>query len=271
MWRVRLSLSVARAHLPFAILLTILRCQSPNGTIRNILGGTVFREPIIVEKVPKAVPGWTKPIIVGRHAHGDQYRATDIVVPGPGKLELIYTPDDKAQKVVNQEVYHFKGPGVGLAMYNTKQSIVDFAQSSFKLAIEKKLPLVSCFLSTLSCLIHLSRRWLIAVSVDRSVHVDQKHHPQGLRRTMEGHLPRDLRHAVRCQVQGARHLVRAPIDRRCEFARPWLDLICQCLILSLLPTRLAVSQMVAQMIKSSGGYIMALKNYDGDVQSDIVA
>lgn len=84
------------------------------------MGGTVFREPIIVEKVPKAVPGWTKPIIVGRHAHGDQYRATDLVVKEAGKLELIFTPDNGGEKNV-QEIYHFKGPGVGLAMYNTKQ------------------------------------------------------------------------------------------------------------------------------------------------------
>lgn len=115
--------------------------QSPNGTIRNILGGTVFREPIVVQKVPKSVPGWVKPIIVGRHAFGDQYRATDIVVPGAGKLELVYTPDDKATKPTNLEVFHFDGPGMGLAMYNTQQSVRDFAHASFKMAIEKKLPL----------------------------------------------------------------------------------------------------------------------------------
>ena len=91
---------------------------------------------------PTSPAGWTKPIIVGRHAFGDQYRSTDIVVPEAGKLELVYTPDDKAKQATNLEVFHFKGPGVGLAMYNTKQSITDFAQSSFKLAIEKKLPLV---------------------------------------------------------------------------------------------------------------------------------
>lgn len=114
--------------------------KSPNGTIRNILGGTVFREPIMVQKVPKAVPGWVKPIIIGRHAHGDQYRATDIVTKEPGKLELVFTPDSGAEPT-KLEVYHFKAPGQGLAMYNTKQSVEDFAHSSFKIAIEKKVPM----------------------------------------------------------------------------------------------------------------------------------
>jgi isocitrate dehydrogenase len=89
-----------------------------HSTIRNILGGTVFREPIMVQKIPKSVPGWVKPIIVGRHAHGDQYRATDIIIPKPGKLELVYTPDDGSEKK-SLEVFHFKEAGTGLAMYNT--------------------------------------------------------------------------------------------------------------------------------------------------------
>ncbi|BGP52077.1 Isocitrate dehydrogenase [NADP], mitochondrial precursor (Oxalosuccinate decarboxylase) [Rhodotorula kratochvilovae] len=190
--------------------------KSPNGTIRNILGGTVFREPIIVTKVPKAVPGWTKPIIVGRHAHGDQYRATDIVVPEAGKLELIYTPDDKSKQTTNLEVFHFKGPGVGLAMYNTKQSIIDFAQSSFKLAIEKKLPL---YLSTKNTILKgYDGQW------------------------------KDI----------FQEIYEAEYRAKFEELGIWYE-------------HRLIDDMVAQMIKSSGGYIMALKNYDGDVQSDVVA
>ncbi|GJN94168.1 hypothetical protein Rhopal_007242-T1 [Rhodotorula paludigena] len=189
--------------------------KSPNGTIRNILGGTVFREPIIVTKVPKAVPGWTKPIIVGRHAHGDQYRATDIVVPEAGKLELVYTPDSGKQPT-NLEVFHFKGPGVGLAMYNTKQSIVDFAQSSFKLAIEKKLPL---YLSTKNTILKgYDGQWK---DIFQEIY--------------------DTQYKAKFEELGI-----------------WYE-------------HRLIDDMVAQMIKSSGGYIMALKNYDGDVQSDIVA
>jgi len=93
---------------------------SPNGTIRNILGGTVFREPILIDAVPRLVPGWTKPIVIGRHAHGDQYKATDRVFKEPGTLELVFTPKAGGDKVV-LKVFDFKGPGVGLAMYNTDE------------------------------------------------------------------------------------------------------------------------------------------------------
>lgn len=93
--------------------------RSPNGTIRNILNGTVFREPIVLEKIPKPVPGWTKPIVIGRHAFGDQYRSTDFIAPGPGKLQLIYTPTE-GEKVV-MDVYDFKGKGVAMSMYNTDE------------------------------------------------------------------------------------------------------------------------------------------------------
>jgi isocitrate dehydrogenase len=118
--------------------------KSPNGTIRNILGGTVFRAPIICKNIPRLVPGWTKPIIIGRHAHGDQYKATDFVVAGAGKLEMIFTPADGSapqRHVVNE----YKGDGVALGMYNTKESIIDFAHSSFKYALDLSLPL---YLST---------------------------------------------------------------------------------------------------------------------------
>jgi len=119
--------------------------KSPNGTIRNILGGTVFREAIICTNIPKLVPGWTKPIIIGRHAHADQYKATDFVVPCAGKLEIKFTPSDSTQEVINETVYDFNGGGVAMAMYNTDQSIRDFAHSSFKCALEKNYPL---YLST---------------------------------------------------------------------------------------------------------------------------
>lgn len=112
---------------------------SPNGTIRNILGGTVFREPIIIPKIPRLVPGWTKPIIIGRHAFGDQYRAQDRVIPDAGKLELVYTPNGGKPETVN--VYDFAGGGVAMAQYNTDDSIRGFAHASFKLAIMKGLPL----------------------------------------------------------------------------------------------------------------------------------
>jgi len=110
--------------------------KSPNGTIRNILGGTVFREPIVVSNVPRLVPGWTKPIIIGRHAHGDQYKATDFVVSKPGKFEIIFTPDDGSEKK-HWNVFDFKGGGVGMGMYNTDESINGFAHSCFQYALEK--------------------------------------------------------------------------------------------------------------------------------------
>lgn len=116
---------------------------SPNGTIRNILGGTVFREPILCKNVPRLVPGWTKPIVIGRHAHGDQYKASEILLKGPGKLEFVFTGADG--KVERQTVFDYKDSGIGMAMYNTDQSIRDFAHSSFQFALVKKWPL---YLST---------------------------------------------------------------------------------------------------------------------------
>jgi len=118
--------------------------KSPNGTIRNILGGTVFREAIICKNIPRLVTCWEKPIIIGRHAHADQYKATDFVVPKAGRLLVTFTPTDGSapiQHVVND----YKGPGVALAMYNTDESIIDFAHSSFQFALDRKYPL---YLST---------------------------------------------------------------------------------------------------------------------------
>ena len=117
--------------------------KSPNGTIRNILGGTIFREPIICKNVPRLVPGWTKPIVIGRHAYGDQYRATDFVVPGPGKLTLTFVGKDG--KKIEREVFDFPGGGVALSMYNLDQSIIDFARASMNYALNRKYPL---YLST---------------------------------------------------------------------------------------------------------------------------
>jgi len=113
--------------------------RSPNGTIRNIIGGTVFREPIICKNIPKLVPSWTDPLIIGRHAFGDQYRATDFLVPGKGKLEIKWTSEDgKDEK--KYEVFNFPGPGVALSMYNLDKSIEDFARSCFNYGLIKKWP-----------------------------------------------------------------------------------------------------------------------------------
>ncbi|KAJ6965739.1 hypothetical protein NC652_003581 [Populus alba x Populus x berolinensis] len=118
--------------------------RSPNGTIRNILNGTVFREPILCRNIPRIVPGWKKPICIGRHAFGDQYRATDTIIPGPGKLKMVFVPED-GEVPVELDVYNFKGPGIALAMYNVDESIRNFAESSMSLAFAKKWPL---YLST---------------------------------------------------------------------------------------------------------------------------
>ena len=113
--------------------------RSPNGTIRNILGGTVFREPIICKNIPKLVPSWTNPIVIGRHAFGDQYRATDFIVPGKGKLKIKWTSEDGKEKK-EFEVFNFSGPGVALSMYNLDQSIKDFARASMNYGLNRKWP-----------------------------------------------------------------------------------------------------------------------------------
>jgi len=118
--------------------------RSPNGTIRNILGGTVFREPIICKNIPKLVPTWTDPLIIGRHAFGDQYRATDFKVPGKGKMEVKWTAEDGSNEI-KYEVFNFPGPGIALSMYNLDKSIEDFARSCFNYGIIKKWPV---YLST---------------------------------------------------------------------------------------------------------------------------
>src|SRR5437588_12907824 len=110
--------------------------RSPNGTIRNILGGVIFREPIVISNIPRLVPGWTKPIVIGRHAFGDQYRATDMLVPGGGKLTLTFTPSDGGEPV-ELDVYAFRSSGIALAMYNLDESIRDFARASLRYGLDR--------------------------------------------------------------------------------------------------------------------------------------
>ncbi len=118
--------------------------RSPNGTIRNILGGVIFREPIVIKNVPRLVPGWTKPIVIGRHAFGDQYRATDMVVPGEGSLTLTFTPKDGGEPI-ELDVYDFPCSGIAMAMYNLDDSIRDFARASMRYGLDRRYPV---YLST---------------------------------------------------------------------------------------------------------------------------
>ncbi|GAA5801158.1 isocitrate dehydrogenase [NADP] [Helicostylum pulchrum] len=190
--------------------------KSPNGTIRNILNGTVFREPIIIKTLPKLVPGWVNPIIVGRHAFGDQYRATDFVAPGPGKLELIYTPADGSE-VKKFEVYNFENTGgVGLAMYNTDESIDGFGHACFRVALERKMPL---YLSTKNTIL----------------------------KAYDGRF-KDI----------FEEIYQKSYKAQFEAAGIWYE-------------HRLIDDMVAQALKSDGNFVWATKNYDGDVQSDIIA
>ncbi|ODQ54672.1 putative isocitrate dehydrogenase Idp1 [Saitoella complicata NRRL Y-17804] len=189
--------------------------RSPNGTIRNILNGTVFREPIVIPSVPRYVPGWQKPIICGRHAFGDQYRCTDFVAPGPGKFEIVYTPKEGEKKTM--EVYNFEGEGgVGLAMYNTDASIRGFAKSSFEYALSRGMPLYMATKNT------ILKRY-------------------------DGRF-KDI----------FQEIYEKDFKSKFEAAGLWYE-------------HRLIDDMVAQMIKSEGGFVIAFKNYDGDVQSDIIA
>jgi isocitrate dehydrogenase len=114
--------------------------RSPNGTIRNILGGVIFREPIVISNIPRLVPGWTKPIIIGRHAFGDQYRAEDTKIPGEGKLRLVFEPKDDAEPSIDIDIFDFPGPGIAMGMYNLDASIRDFARASFRYGLDRKVP-----------------------------------------------------------------------------------------------------------------------------------
>ncbi|KAL0096126.1 isocitrate dehydrogenase NADP-dependent [Phycomyces blakesleeanus] len=190
--------------------------KSPNGTIRNILNGTVFREPIVLKNLPRLVPGWTEPIIVGRHAFGDQYRATDFVAKGPGKLEFIYTPAD-GSAVQKFDVYNFEnGGGVGMAMYNTDESIEGFAHACFRVAIDRKMPL---YLSTKNTIL----------------------------KAYDGRF-KDIFEEV----------FQKSYKPQFDALKIWYE-------------HRLIDDMVAQVLKSNGNFVWATKNYDGDVQSDIIA
>ncbi|KAF4659135.1 Isocitrate dehydrogenase [NADP], mitochondrial precursor (Oxalosuccinate decarboxylase) [Perkinsus chesapeaki] len=190
--------------------------RSPNGTIRNILDGTIFRAPILCKNVPRLVPGWSQPIIIGRHGHGDQYKAQDHVVKGAGKFTMTFTPDDGSEPV-NVEVFHFdKDGGVIQGMYNTDKSIYGFARSCFIYALDMKMPL------------YLSTKNTILKKYDgRFKDIFQEMY--------------DTEYKSKFEELGI-----------------WYE-------------HRLIDDMVAQAIKSSGGFVWACKNYDGDVQSDIVA
>ncbi|GMT04519.1 hypothetical protein PENTCL1PPCAC_26693, partial [Pristionchus entomophagus] len=188
---------------------------SPNGTIRNILGGTVFREPILCKNIPRLVPGWTQPIVIGRHAFGDQYRAKDVVVPQGAKIQLVIS--DKDGKTNTIEVFHFKNSGgVGMAMYNTDESIVGFAHSCFQYALSKKYPL---YLSTKNTIL----------------------------KKYDGRF-KDIFQEIYDKEYAAEY----------KKAGTWYE-------------HRLIDDQVAQALKSEGGFVWACKNYDGDVQSDIIA
>jgi isocitrate dehydrogenase len=188
--------------------------RSPNGTIRNILGGVIFREPIICRNVPRLVPGWTKPIIIGRHAYGDQYRATDFRFPGKGTITIKFAGEDG--KVIEHEVFQAPGSGVSMAMYNLDQSIIDFARASFNYGLMRNYPV---YLST--------KNTILKVYDGRFMELFQQVFDNEFKAAFE--------------------------KRKLTYEHRLID------------------DMVAAAMKWSGGYVWACKNYDGDVQSDVVA
>jgi isocitrate dehydrogenase len=190
--------------------------RSPNGTIRNILGGVVFREPIVVSSIPRFVPGWTKPIIIGRHAHGDQYRATDFVVRGPGTVNISYVPDDPASERTELEVARFEGGGVAMGMYNFDDSITDFARATMRYALDRRYPL---YLSTKNTIL----------------------------KAYDGRFKDIFAEIFESEFKSEFEAAGITYDHR------------------------LIDDMVAQVIKGDGGIVWACKNYDGDVESDIVA
>jgi isocitrate dehydrogenase len=188
--------------------------KSPNGTIRNILGGVVFREPIVIQSVPRLVPGWTKPIVVGRHAFGDQYRATDFKVPGPGKLRLVFEGEDGTR--IDEEVFVFPSSGVAMGMYNLDDSIRDFARACLNYGLQRQWP------------VYLSTKNTILKAYDGRF--------------------KDLFEEVFAAE------FKAAFDKSgIEYQHRLID------------------DMVASALKWSGEFVWACKNYDGDVQSDMVA
>jgi isocitrate dehydrogenase len=190
--------------------------RSPNGTIRNILGGVVFREPIVIESIPRFVPGWTKPIVIGRHAHGDQYRATDFVVPGPGTVTISYEPDDESGRPLAMEVARFTGGGVAMGMYNFDDSIRDFARATMRYALDRGFPL---YLSTKNTIL----------------------------KAYDGRFKDIFAEVFDSEFKAEYEAAGLTYEHR------------------------LIDDMVAQVIKGDGGIVWACKNYDGDVESDIVA
>jgi isocitrate dehydrogenase len=190
--------------------------RSPNGTIRNILGGVVFREPIVVSSIPRFVPGWTQPIVIGRHAHGDQYRATDFVVPGSGEVRITFVADEAGTKPLEFQVAKFTGGGVAMGMYNFDDSIRDFGRATMRFALDRGLPL---YLSTKNTIL----------------------------KAYDGRF-KDIFAEV----------FEAEFKAEFEAAGIWYE-------------HRLIDDMVAQVIKGNGGIVWACKNYDGDVESDIVA
>ncbi|WP_276118187.1 NADP-dependent isocitrate dehydrogenase [Pararhizobium qamdonense] len=188
--------------------------KSPNGTIRNILGGVIFREPIICKNVPRLVPGWTKPIIVGRHAFGDQYRATDFKFPGKGKLSMKFVGEDGTE--IEHEVYDAPAAGVAMGMYNLDESITDFARASLNYGLQRGVPV---YLST--------KNTILKIYDGRFKDIFQQ-------------------------------VFDAEFADKFKEAKIWYE-------------HRLIDDMVASALKWSGGYVWACKNYDGDVQSDIVA
>ena len=189
--------------------------KSPNGTIRNIIGGTVFREPIVCTNIPRLVPGWTQPIVIGRHAYGDQYRATDVIIPGKGKLTMSFAPDGGGE-VKTWDVMSFDAAGIAMGMYNTDESIFGFARSCFNYAIQRNYPL---YLST--------KNTILKVYDGRFKDIFEKVYQE---------------------------------EFKAEFDAKGLTY-----------EHRLIDDMVASALKWNGGFVWACKNYDGDVQSDIVA
>ncbi|EGG14914.1 isocitrate dehydrogenase [Cavenderia fasciculata] len=200
--------------------------KSPNGTIRNILGGTVFREPIVCTNIPRLVPRWNKPIIIGRHAFGDQYKATDFLVEEAGKLEMVFTPKNGGS-ASKRTVFEFKDAGVAMGMYNTDKSITEFAHSCFAYALDRKLPL------------YLSTKNTILKKYDgRFKDIFEQLYQEKYKKEME---------------KKEKERGEGEKGEKMQYEHRLID------------------DMVAYAIKSNGGYVWACKNYDGDVQSDIVA
>uniref|UniRef100_A0A453CDY5 Isopropylmalate dehydrogenase-like domain-containing protein n=2 Tax=Aegilops tauschii subsp. strangulata TaxID=200361 RepID=A0A453CDY5_AEGTS len=214
--------------------------RSPNGTIRNILNGTVFREPILCKNIPRILTGWKKPICIGRHAFGDQYRATDMIINGPGKLKMVYVPD--GAEPVELNVYDFKGPGVALAMYNVDESIRAFADSSMAMALSKKWPL------------YLSTKNTILKKYDgRFKDIFQEVYEENWKEKFEEN-----------SIWLVLIYTRFGSVKFCKKLHSILHDLCR------YEHRL-IDDMVAYAVKSEGGYVWACKNYDGDVQSDFLA